>query len=69
MPSMQWFTLRFREPSEERTYQQSVRRRTRIQGQTAIVVGMAVYLLCGLLDVWFAPTEVQGDVWAVRPAT
>jgi hypothetical protein len=41
-------------------------KRTRYQVSTVMLVGMFVNLLCGMLDHWFASTEVVEKVWQIR---
>lgn len=59
-------TLAFHDPVFEREFIEATSQRTRLQGQTAIVVGMFVYVLCGLMDQWFVPADVAQEVWNVR---
>lgn len=66
-PSMlRRFSLCFSDPQLERTYRCDTLPRTLIQGRTAILVGMLVYLLCGLLDIWHVPPEARWGVWQSR---
>lgn len=60
------FTLTFKDKSLELAFSQATLERTRLQGQTAIVVGMFVYLLSGVLDYWFVPAAHTGEVWTTR---
>ena len=60
------FSLRFKDPGLESRYRQSTLRRTMQQGRTAILVGIFVYLLCGLLDVWFASEQAAALNWLIR---
>ena len=66
MKKMNLFTLAFKDQTFEKRFTQSSLPRTRYQGQIAIIVGMFVYLLCGLLDQWFVPPEVADKVWITR---
>ncbi|WP_163558211.1 GGDEF domain-containing protein [Halomonas sp. NO4] len=59
-------TLRFRDPQLERAYRHASLPRIRTHGRMAIVVGMVVYLLCGLLDIWHVPAEAAAGVWQAR---
>lgn len=61
-------TLRFRDPALERTFRRESLGRVRLHGRMAIGVGMPVYLLCGLLDIWHVPAEASAGVWATRLA-
>ena len=60
------FTLTFTDKTLEQAFSQATLARTRLQGQTAIVVGMFVYLLSGVLDHWYVPTGHTGEVWMTR---
>ncbi|MGQ4878940.1 diguanylate cyclase domain-containing protein [Billgrantia sp. LNSP4103-1] len=60
------FSLRFSNPQLEHAYRRDTFPRTLIQGRTAILVGILVYLLCGLLDVWYVPPEARWGVWQSR---
>ncbi|WP_111414816.1 GGDEF domain-containing protein [Billgrantia lactosivorans] len=60
------FSLRFGDPLLEHAYRRDTLPRTLHQGRTAIVVGMLVYLLCGLLDTWYVPPEASWGVWQSR---
>ena len=66
MREIQTFSLAFTEPALEQAFIQSTFLRTLHQGRTAMVVGMFVYILCGLLDPWFVPPEYAEKVWMVR---
>ncbi|SEL49390.1 GGDEF domain-containing protein [Halomonas daqiaonensis] len=59
-------TLRFKDPALERAFLRDSLERVRLHGRTAIGVGMLVYLLCGLLDIWHVPGDALGGVWATR---
>ncbi|WP_104204972.1 GGDEF domain-containing protein [Billgrantia saliphila] len=60
------FGLRFCDSQLELAYRHDTFPRTLIHGRTAILVGMLVYLLCGLLDIWFVPPEASSGVWQSR---
>jgi len=60
------FTLKFRDKTLERAFLRATLDRTRYQGQTAMVVGMFVYVLSGVLDQWFVPAEHVSAVWQTR---
>ncbi len=66
MNTMHPLSLRFSDRETEREFFRSTLPRTRLQGRTAMVVGMAVYMLCGLLDSRFVPTGVAEQVWNIR---
>jgi hypothetical protein len=59
-------TLSFSDRALEASYQESSFTRERIQGRTAIIVGVIVYLLYGLLDFWLVPEDAQATIWAIR---
>ena len=40
--------------------------RTRLQGQLALLIGMFVYILHGVLDQWFVAPDLQQQVWIAR---
>lgn len=60
------FTLSFIDNTLEQAFLRPTFERTRYQGRTAMIVGMFVYLLCGVLDQWFIPIELAADVWETR---
>ena len=60
------FTLRFCDAGQEKRYREATRRRNRLQARTAILVGILVFLLCGLLDIWFASPEAATINWQLR---
>ncbi|MFG6177870.1 diguanylate cyclase domain-containing protein [Halomonas sp. THAF12] len=64
--SLERLTLRFRDPELERAFRLNSLERVKLHGRTAIAVGMLVYLLCGLLDVWHVPPEASRGVWMTR---
>ena len=66
MSMMHPFTLKFADPETEREFFRATLPRTLLQGRTAMLVGMAIYLLCGLLDPRFVPPEVADQVWTIR---
>lgn len=66
MNRMHPFTLSFADRDTEREFVLSTLPRTRLQGRTAMLVGMVVYLLCGLLDPRFVPPDVAEEVWNIR---
>ncbi len=59
-------TLSFNDKVLEQAFLRATFDRTRYQGRTAMIVGMSVYLLCGIIDHWFAPAELVDDVWRTR---
>lgn len=65
-PPLRRFSLRFCDPQREHAYRQETFPRTLIQGRAAMLVGMLVYLLCGLLDIWHVPPEARWSVWQSR---
>jgi hypothetical protein len=60
------FTLRFLEPQMESAFVRDSLPRLRMQSRIALLVGIFVYTLFGVLDSWFVPTELQSTVWLVR---
>ncbi|WP_374509783.1 diguanylate cyclase domain-containing protein [Niveibacterium sp.] len=66
MAVMHPLTLRFRDTALEDSFFEATRVRTRQQGQAAIVVGMFVYLLHGLLDRWFVSADLVAQLWVAR---
>ncbi|WP_347989711.1 GGDEF domain-containing protein [Methylomonas sp. AM2-LC] len=60
------FTLRFYADDVETRYRDYDFQRLRQQGRVAILVGMTVYLLYGILDIWFVPAAVKTTVWLFR---
>lgn len=59
-------TLRFSNPDQEAVYLSTALARERIQGRTAIIVGVIVYLIYGLLDAHFVPENLRSTIWAIR---
>ena len=66
MTLMNPFSLSFNDKSLELAFLNATFERTRYQGRTAIIVGTFVYLLCGMLDRWFAPAAVADALWQTR---
>lgn len=66
MALMNPFTLSFNDKTLEQAFLGATFERTRYQGRTAMIVGMFVYLLCGMLDHWFAPPDRVDEVWRTR---
>ena len=66
MKNLNSITLTFRDDEFEKIFIKSTLSRTRFQGQIAIVIGMLVYLVCGILDQWFVPAEIADKVWYTR---
>lgn len=60
--------MSFRDPRLEREFTAHRHSRMMQQGRIAIVLGISLYLLYGLLDQWFVPPEHQARVWAIRVA-
>lgn len=63
------FTLRFRDPEIERSYQDEEFPRMRSQGRLASVIGLSSYLALGIFDTWLFAPEVQPTIWAIRLLT
>ncbi len=66
MAVMHPLTLRFRDADLEDGFFEATRARTRHQGQAAILVGMFVYILHGVLDRWFVSPDVVAHLWVAR---
>lgn len=66
MKKMHPFTLKFADQENELSYCGSSLDRDRHQGRAAIIVGVIVYLLYGLLDVWHVPEETRTTIWEIR---
>ena len=60
------FTLRFLEPQMESAFVRDSLPRLRTQSRIALLVGIFVYTLFGVLDPWFVPPDMQSTVWLVR---
>ena len=60
------FTLRFLEPQMEAAFVRDSLPRMRMQSRIALLVGIFVYILFGVIDSWFVPSELQSTVWVVR---
>lgn len=61
-------TLRFADAERERAFALRSLPWLRIQSRVAILVGLFLYALYGVLDVWFVPLNQHGVVWAIRLA-
>ena len=59
-------TLRFLEPQLELAFVRHSLPRLRMQSRIALIIGIVVYLLFGILDSWFVPPPLQSTVWLVR---
>ena len=66
MSAIRPVTLTFRSADKEQRYREQTQPRLRLQGQMAIIVGIVVYLLVGLLDFWFVPANLWADTWQAR---
>lgn len=66
MKKLNLFTITFQDNVLEQIFIKSAQDRTLYQGRIAILVGIFVYLLCGLLDQWFVPPEISDKVWNIR---
>ena len=60
------FTLRFLEPQMEQSFVRHSLPRLKMQSRIALLIGISVYLLFGVLDSWFVPPPLQPSVWLVR---
>lgn len=61
--------LTFLNTLTEKTFRSYSAPRVLLQGRFAIMIGLFVYLLIGILDLWFVPIERQADIWAIRLTT
>ncbi|HIV71275.1 MAG TPA: GGDEF domain-containing protein [Candidatus Aquabacterium excrementipullorum] len=59
-------TLRFRNPAQECAYRTATLPRLRWHGRVALWVGLAVYLVFGLLDKHYVPGHLLPYAWSVR---
>lgn len=66
MSTLNSLTLAFRDASLEKAFTSHTHARTLLQGRIAIIVGVIVYLLFGLLDQWLVPPKYQTTMWAIR---
>jgi diguanylate cyclase (GGDEF)-like protein len=66
MVKLNSLTLAFRDTDLERAFYSYTHARTLQQGRIAIIVGVIVYVLYGMLDQWFVPPEYRERVWAIR---
>lgn len=55
-------------PELEAAYKAASQPLARLHGRTAMIVGMLVYLVYGVLDFWAVPQEAQGTIWMIRLA-
>ncbi len=60
------FTLKFLDNSVEQAFSLDTLKYSRQQGQAAILIGTIVYLLNGIIDTWFVPTDHSTLVWIIR---
>jgi diguanylate cyclase (GGDEF)-like protein len=65
-PQIHPLTLRFLDPEQERMFRAHSLQRLRFQSRMAILVGLLLYALSGVLDPWFVPAERLGEVWLIR---
>jgi diguanylate cyclase len=61
-------TLAFTDKSLERDFYEATYARTVEQGRAAIILGVMLYLLYGVLDRWSVPEQFAWQVWAIRCA-
>jgi diguanylate cyclase (GGDEF)-like protein len=67
MPSsLHFFTLSFVDPLLEAAYRSRELARLRLHGRVAIAVGLFLYALAGLLDVYLVAPSLLGQVWLIR---
>ena len=60
------FTLRFFNPQLETAFIRHSLPGMRVQGRIALLMGIFVYALFGVLDTWFVPPELRASVWGIR---
>lgn len=60
------FTLRFADPQMEAAFIRHTLPGMRLQGRIALLMGIFVYTLFGVLDTWFVPSELRSSVWELR---
>ena len=58
-------TLRFEDRDLEREFEEEYYGRTLIQARWAIIVGVALYSVYGIVDFWLAP-EQRPQIWVIR---
>ena len=58
-------TLRFEDRDLEREFEEEYYARTLIQARWAIIVGVALYSVYGIVDFWLAP-EQRPQIWVIR---
>jgi eukaryotic-like serine/threonine-protein kinase len=58
-------TLRFDDRDLEREFEEEYYARTLIQARWAIIVGVALYSVYGIVDFWLAP-EQRPQIWVIR---
>jgi len=59
-------TLRFNDPAQEQLFRRESLAQVRVHGRMAMVVGIIVYLLVGLMDVWHMPSDQIAEAWVTR---
>ncbi len=59
-------TLQFRNADLEKSYRLPSLRLLTVQSRIAVAVGIALYVLVGLLDQWFLPADRIASVWLIR---
>lgn len=62
-------TLSFADPSAEAALRMASLPRLRWHGRVALLVGLFVYVVFGLLDPFYVPAGLRQQVWAIRGAT
>ena len=63
---MHALTLCFKTKEQGQALMDATLARTRLQGQLALLIGMFVYILHGVLDQWFVAPDLQQQVWIAR---
>ena len=61
--SMHSVTLRFLDEERERAYRQVSIESLRAQARLAVSLGIALYVLVGVLDPWFIPPADRASAW------
>lgn len=59
-------TLTFRDPAVEAHFRAATLPLLRWHGRLATLVGVLVYVMFGMLDPYYIPSELHADVWTIR---
>jgi len=66
MSPLNSLTLDFADREIEQAFDTHTQGRTRHQGRVALALGVAIYLMYGVLDQWFVPGPYRTEVWEIR---